>query len=205
MDTPSILGSIGTFIGLLRAVPQLVRLLRARQAFGVSVDTAATSSIVSFGWAVYGLLTSQIFVSLATGSSGIIFAIVTIIALRFGRKLREFKIAPIWFAVLFLSGVLFGKSGLGIVLSISTLVSNLPQIIVAYRESNLASLSLGTWLLSLSDGLVWGIYSLLQHDISILAYGIFQVSTSGAILALKLTRQAKNKSLPRAEDGEAAR
>jgi uncharacterized protein with PQ loop repeat len=205
MDTPSILGSIGTIIGLLRAVPQLVRLLRARQAFGVSVDTAATSSIVSFGWAVYGLLTSQIFVSLATGSSGIIFAIVTVIALRFGRKLREFKIAPIWFAVLFLSAVLYGKSGLGIVLSISTLVSNLPQIRVAYRESNLASLSLGTWLLSLSDGLVWGVYALLQHDISILAYGIFQVSTSGIILALKRTRQAKNKSLPRAEDGEAAR
>lgn len=191
MNTPAILGSVGTIIGLVRAVPQLVWLLRAREAFGVSVDTTATSSIVSFGWAVYGLLTGQIFVSLATGSSGIIFAIVTIVALRYGRKLREFKIAPFWLAVLFLSGVFFGKNGLGMVLSISTLVSNLPQIRVAYRENNLTDLSQGTWLLSLSDGLVWGIYSLLQGDISILAYAIFQVSTSGIILALKRTRQAR--------------
>jgi uncharacterized protein with PQ loop repeat len=196
MNLPSILGFIGTILGLVRAVPQLVRLLRARQAFGVSVDTTATSCMVSFGWAVYGWLTGQIFVTLATGSSGVIFAIVTLLALRFGRSLREFKITPVWCAVLLLSGVVFGKSGLGVALSVSTLVSNLPQVWVAYREGNLASLSLGTWLLSLSDGLVWGSYALLQGDISILAYGIFQVSTSGLIVALKLARQAKRKAPP---------
>lgn len=195
MNLPSILGFMGTLLGLVRAVPQLVRLGRARQAFGVSVDTTLTSSIVSFGWAVYGVLTGQVFVTLATGSSGVIFAIVTLLALRYGRKLREFKIAPLWLAVLLLAGLVFGKSGLGAALSVSTLVSNLPQVRVAYREGNLASLSLGTWLLSLSDGLVWGIYALLQGDLSILAYGIFQVSTSALIVALKWARQAKCEAL----------
>lgn len=189
MNIPSILGFIGTLIGLVRAVPQLIRLLRARGAFGVSVDTAATSSIVSFGWAAYGSMTHQPYVSLATGSSGVVFAIITVVALRFGRSLREFRIAPVWFAVLLLSGWMFGQVGLGVVLSISALVSNIPQVRVAYRESNLSGLSLGTWLLSLSDGLVWGIYALLQNDLSILAYGIFQVTTSGLIVARKLTAQ----------------
>jgi uncharacterized protein with PQ loop repeat len=195
MNLPSILGVMGTLLGLVRAVPQLVRLLRVRQAFGVSVDTTATSSIVSFGWAVYGALTGQLFVTLATGSSGVIFALVTLLALHYGRKVREFKIAPLWLAVLLLSGAFFGKNGLGATLSVSTLVSNLPQVRVAWLESNLASLSLGTWLLSLSDGLVWGIYALLQQDLSILAYGIFQISTSGIIVVLKLARQAKRKAL----------
>jgi uncharacterized protein with PQ loop repeat len=117
MNLPSILGFMGTLLGLVRAVPQLVRLVRARQAFGVSVDTTLTSSIVSFGWAVYGVLTGQVFVTLATGSSGVIFAIVTLLALRYGRKLREFKIAPLWLAVLLLAGLVFGKSGLGAALS----------------------------------------------------------------------------------------
>lgn len=180
---------MGTLVGLVRALPQLMRLLRAREAFGVSVDTAGTSAIVSFGWAAYGLLTNQPYVSLATGSSGLIFALITFAALRFGRSLREFRITPVWFMVLLLAGLLAGKTGLGIVLSVSVLVANLPQLWVAYSEGNLTDLSLGTWLLSMTDGLVWGVYALLQHDISIMAYGLSQLVTSGLIVALKLTHQ----------------
>lgn len=193
MTLSSILGILGTIIGLVRAVPQLVRLLRAREAYGVSVDTAATSSIVSFGWATYGVLTHQPYVTFATGASGLIFALITFFALRFGRQVREFKIAPLWLAVLLLAGVSAGKTGLGLVLPISVLAANIPQLWVAHREGNLADLSLGTWLLSISDGLVWGVYSLIQQDISIMVFAIFQVTTSGLIVALKLAHGAKSQ------------
>ena len=191
MNSTSILCAIGTVIGLVRAVPQLARLLRARQAHGVSVDTAATSSIVSFGWATYGVLTGQPYVSLATGSSGIIFALIAAMALRFGRRVREFAIAPAWLAVLLLAGALAGKDGLGMALPISVLAANVPQLWVAYREGNLADLSLGTWLLSMADGLVWGIYSLIQQDTAIMVFACFQLTTSGLIVALKLAHTAK--------------
>ncbi len=191
--TPSLFGSLGTVIGLVRAVPQLLRLLRAKEAFGVSVDTAATSSIVSFGWAAYGMMTGQPYVSFATGSSGLIFALIALAALRFGRKFREFRISPIWLAVLTLTGYFAGEKGLGIALPVSVLAANLPQLWVAYKEGNLIDLSLGTWMLSITDGLVWGIYSLLQHDISIMVFAIFQLTTSGMIVALKLAHM-KNTS-----------
>ena len=195
MNIPSILGFVGTLIGLVRAVPQLVRLLRARGAFGVSVDTAATSSIVSLGWAVYGLLTGQTYVVLATGSSGLIFAVITVMALRYGRSLREFRVAPLWLVFLLVTGFVFGTNVLGIVLALSALVSNIPQILVAYREDNLKGLSLGTWLLSLSDGLVWGTYALLQQDVSIIASGAFQSITSALIVARILVQQSHKKAL----------
>lgn len=190
----SVLGLIGTALGLIRAVPQLVRLLRAREAYGVSLDTAATSSIVSFGWAVYGVLTRQVYVSLATGLSGFIFALIALFALRFGRNFRELRIAPIWFFVLSLSAILAGKNGLGVLLPVSVLAANTPQLWVAYREGNLADLSLGTWLLSMTDGLVWGVYSLLQRDVPIAVYGVFQVLTSGSIVLLKWLHQARKTS-----------
>lgn len=190
MDIASALGSAGTVVGLVRAVPQLLRLLRAREAFGVSLDTAATSSIVSFGWAAYGIMTGQPYVSFATGSSGIIFALVTFFAIRYGRSMREFKVAPLWLGILLAAGIFFGKTGLGIILPISVLVSNIPQLQVAYKESNLADLSLGTWMLSITDGLVWGIYSLIQKDFSIMVFAFFQLVTSGSIVALKLFRAA---------------
>jgi len=195
VNIASILGSMGTFIGLIRAVPQLVRLLRAREAFGVSLDTAATSSIVSFGWAAYGMMTGQPYVSFATGSSGLVFALITFFAMRYGRNIKEFKVAPFWLGILLVAGFLFHKNGLGIVLPVSVLVSNLPQLWVAYKEPNLADLSLGTWVLSISDGLVWGIYSLIQQDHSIMVFAFFQLVTSGPIVGLKLSRRAREKKV----------
>lgn len=188
MNVPSMLGVLGTGVGLIRAVPQLVRLLRAREAFGVSADTAATSSVVSFGWVAYGYLTGQPFVTFATGSSGLIFALVTFFALRFGRPVKDIKIAPIWLALLFLAYVLAGAKALGVILPISVLAANIPQILTAHREDTLTDLSIGTWLLSLTDGLVWGAYALLRHEGSILVYAVFQLTTSGLIVAFKLTR-----------------
>jgi len=113
-------------------------------------------------------------------------------ALRFGRQVREFTIAPIWLAVLLLVSSIAGKTGLGMALPISVLAANVPQLWVAYQEGNLADLSLGTWLLSMGDGLVWGIYSLIQQDTAIMVFACFQLTTSGLIVALKLVHTAKH-------------
>jgi uncharacterized protein with PQ loop repeat len=191
MIMTSILGTFGTILGMVRAMPQLVRLLRAQEAFGVSVDTAATSAICSFGWVAYGVLTDQFFFSLSSGLTGVIFALITLFALRFGRQVNELRVAPIWFTVLLLAGGVAGKNGLGLVLAISVLVSNFPQVWLAYRESDLTDLSLGTWSISTIEGLVWLTYALLRQDIAIIVSAFFQATTSGMIVALKVARQAK--------------
>jgi uncharacterized protein with PQ loop repeat len=195
MDGMTLFGIISTLLGVIRAMPQLVRLLRTRHAYGVSADTAATSMIVSSGWAVYGILTDQPVITLASGASGIIFALITLSAIRYGRQLRELKIAPVWLAVLLFLGSIGGATGLSIVLPISVLAANIPQVWVAYREKmNLTGLSLGTWLLSMTEGFLWGGYGLVQQDISVLVNNTFQVTTSAIIIALKLahmSRQAK--------------
>lgn len=192
MDGLTLFGIISTLLGVTRAMPQLLRLLRARHAYGVSVDTAATSMIVSSGWATYGLLTHQPVISFASGASGIIFALITLSALRFGRQLRELKIAPVWLAVLLLMGSIGGATGLSIALPVSVLAANIPQVWVAYRERNLTDLSLGTWLLSMTEGLLWGGYGLVQQDISVLVNNTFQLTTSAIIVAFKLAHMARH-------------
>jgi len=189
MDFPSILGLTGTIIDLIRAAPQLAHLIRARKSFGVSVDTSGTSCVVSLGWTTYGIITNQFYVTLASGIIASFFFIITLVALRFGRSVREFRVAPIWFVVLFAATVFFGKIGLGLLLSISALISNVPQIRVAYKEENLSGLSLGTWLLTLAGGLVWEWYAILQQDLTIITSAFFQSVTSGIIIGLKLFKQ----------------
>lgn len=189
MNFISTLGFAGTIIDLLRAAPQLVRLLRERKSFGVSVDTSGTSCVVSLGWTTYGIITNQIFVALASGAIASFFFIITVAALRLGRSVREFRVTPLWFIVLFAAVTFFGKTGLGLMLSISALISNVPQIRVAYKEENLSGLSLGTWLLTLSGGLIWLIYGILQKDLTIMVSTIFQSVTSAIIIGLKLFKQ----------------
>jgi uncharacterized protein with PQ loop repeat len=191
MDNMTIFGIITITLGVTRAMPQLLRLLRARHAYGVSVDTAATSMIVSFGWAIYGLLTHQPTISFASAATGVIFILITISALRFGRQLRELRIAIVWLAVLLLSGSIGGATGLSLVLPISVLAANTPQLWVAYKEGNLADLSLGTWLLAMTEGLLWGGYGIVQHDISVIVNNVFQLTTSAMIVILKLSYMAK--------------
>ncbi len=177
-------------------MPQLIRLLRARHAYGVSVDTSATSAIVSSGWAIYGIWTQQLSISFASGATAMIFALITLAALRFGRQLRELKITPVWLVVLLLFGGIGGTIGLGLVLPVSVLAANIPQIWVAYKEGNLADLSLGTWLLAMAEGLLWAGYGIVQGDLSVLVNNSFLVATSAIIVILKvlhMTRQAKQK------------
>ena len=189
MNFISTLGFTGTIIDLLRAAPQLVRLLRERKSFGVSVDTSGTSCVVSLGWTTYGIITDQIFVAIASGAIASLFFIVTVAALRLGRSAREFRVTPLWLVVLFSALIFFGKNGLGLMLSISALISNVPQIRVAYKEENLSGLSLGTWLLTLSGGLVWFVYGFLNNDLTIMVSTFFQSITSAIIIGLKLFKQ----------------
>ena len=195
MDTPSILGLIGTLLDLIRAAPQLGRLIRARKSFGVSVDTSGTSCVVSLGWTVYGVVTNQPFVTLASGVMASFFFIITVVALRLGRSVSEFRIAPLWLIILLTAGLSFGTNGLGAVLSVSVLASNIPQIRVAYNEKNLSTLSLETWLLSLTGGVVWGFYGILGIDFSIIASAFFQVTTSIMIIILKIIKSAKGDNV----------
>lgn len=183
MDWAGVLGGLGTIVGLVRALPQLIRLVRTRDAHGVSLDTAATSSFVSFGWATYGVLTDQLPVTLATGSSGVVFALITLLAFRLGRRASELRAAPVWLVVLVVTGAVAGDRGLGVLLPISVLVANVPQLMVAFREADLSGLSLSTWLLSVSDGTVWMLYALVTGDTAILVFGVLQLTTSGAIVA----------------------
>jgi len=196
MNGAAILGLVGTIVGMTRALPQLLGFFRSGKANGVSPDSAATSSLVSVGGAVYGIMTHQMFLGLSASTSALIFVLITILSIRFGRSVAELRVAPVWLIVMIVCWFAFGVTGLGMMIPVSVLASNTPQVMVAYRESNLSDLSLSTWALNFSDGLVWSGYSLIQDDNFLLLYGAFQMATSSAIIFFKLTKRYRSKHYP---------
>jgi hypothetical protein len=159
---------------------------------GIAADPGLVDG---FGWATCGVWTHQPCVTLATGASAVIFALITGSALQFGRRVREFRIAPVWLAVLPLGCLFAGVKWLAFVLPVSVLAANLPQVWIAHKEANLADLSLGTWMLSMGDGLVWGLCTLFHHDDAIRVFALFQLTTSGMIVAMKLAHGRKRSPL----------
>lgn len=196
MDAAVVLGGVGTVVGLVRALPQFVRLLRAKDAHGVSLDSAATSCVVSSAWATYGVLTDQIAVAFASGLSAVVFAMITVLALRFGRRVREFRAAPVWLVIVVAVLGTTGSAGLGIVLAVSALVANLPQVFVAYKERDLTGLSPSTWALTASDGAVWTAYGLVTGDIPIMVNNLFQFSTSAAVVLRRVSWRGNHHRAP---------
>lgn len=193
MSLTGILGGLGTAVGLVRALPQLSRLARTGDVRGVSIDTAATSSVISFGWAAYGVMTEQWPVAVATSCSGWVFANVAVLGAGLGRPAREVRTAPLWLLVLVAGVALEGAGGLGFLLPLSVLVGNLPQVVTAYGESDLRGLSASTWALSVADGAVWEAYALAAGDLSIAVFGVLQMTTSGAIVARRLVWGYRNE------------
>lgn len=196
MQAEALLGAIGTFLGLVRAVPQLSRLITSRDARGISIDTAATSSVISFGWTTYGLFTGQMPVATATFSSAVVFAAIAAAALHLGRSLGEIKTAPWWYFVLLGALITSGTEGLGAVLAFSVLVGNVPQIVTTFKEADLRGLSPATWAFSMADGAVWLVYALVADDPAILAYGILQLVTSSVISARRFVWARKHVPSP---------
>ena len=185
---------ITTVLGITRALPQLIRIIRTRQARGVSIDTSATSAFVSLGWAVFGFWTEQFSISFASGATAIRFVFFTFGSVRFGHQWKELKIAPAWMTMLLLFGGLGGATGLSLVLLLSGLVANIPQVRVAYKEQNLADLSLLMWLIALTEGLLWSSYGFIQQYIAVFINNSFAAITSAIIVTLKLAENFKQKN-----------
>ena len=184
-----VLGFLGTVVGLVRALPQLIRLLRTRDVAGVSLEGCLTSSVVSAAWALYGVLTDQFAVVLASATPSIVFVFTAVAAVRYGRSVREIRTAPVFLAIFAGVAVAAGATGLGLALTVGALVANTPHLLAAVREKDLSGVSPSTWALTTTDGSIWVTYALITGDIPILINNLFQVSTSGLILARRWSWQ----------------
>jgi uncharacterized protein with PQ loop repeat len=177
-----VLGAMGAGLGLVRAVPQLLRLIRTHDSRGVSLDTLVTGAVVSLGWATYGLLTEQPIVSAATGASAVVFVMTACAGVAHGCSLRDLRVAPVWACGLLLVTLNARANGLGLVLPASVLAANLPQLVSLVRDPSAPGLSSGTWRLFCADGIVWTLYAAASGDAPIAVYGVLQMVSSAAIL-----------------------
>ena len=79
-----IVGSVAACITTLAWVPQIVNILRERQARDISIITTATLAFGAFLWTVYGLAIGSLPLTTANAVTFLFIAAIVTLKLRFG-------------------------------------------------------------------------------------------------------------------------
>ncbi|HTW97749.1 MAG TPA: hypothetical protein VMD59_03170 [Acidimicrobiales bacterium] len=95
---------------------------------------------------------------------------------------RAVALVTVWVGLVLATYPLFGRVGLGTLLTAAFAVQVAPSIWSAYRTSDPSAISSGTWLLILAELACWAFYGAARSDPRLLALGITGVAASLSIL-----------------------
>jgi hypothetical protein len=176
-----VLTVVATALSATMALPQVWR-LRRHAPVGVSLAAAGNATVNAAGWMVYGVGTLTVPLIVACIGPFVGSTAVTLAVARSGAR-RGLVLVAAWGALLAAVGLVGGWTPLGAVLGLSVWMSYSPQVMAAWRDPDLSGLAPGTWILALSEGVLWGGYGLAHGDAALLLWGSAATAASAAVLA----------------------
>lgn len=179
-DLAVVLATVATLTFL---VPQVVKLVRTRDASGVSSTWPAFGVVANVGWVAYLVHQSLWMSVVAPLGTALGYAATLVILRRVGSPLTDSAVRGATLAsVLVTITTLGGWDALGVALGLSHAVTITPSIWSAYRTRVPSGVSAGTWGLGLIEALLWGVYGWYHADAGIVTFAI--VALLGAALML---------------------
>lgn len=185
--SPHVIGLIASAVFLCRLLPQPIRLARTGVPDGLSPLAAMNAAIADFGWVLYGLTVGLVPVW-AVAVLALLPSTWNAVLLRRHVTRRDLLGAGIWLALILGT---WRADRLGVVLGVTVLVCQGPQVWHALRIPDLRGLAPATWWLAIVDASLWGFYGVVERDGALMAYGVVLLSSAVAVLVrLHVTRRA---------------
>jgi uncharacterized protein with PQ loop repeat len=178
-------------IGVLLPLPQLVRLLRTRDAAGLSPAGWANGSVSFVAWTAYLAVEQSWPLLVATVIAAPPWFAITVLVLRYAEHGTARVWAPVatWLATLglFATLALWTPGPLAAALGLSALWSLGPSLLELVRAVDLSGVSAGTWWLVVVEGVAnlvagWG-------DTAPVVYGVLVASFGSAALVTLTVRR----------------
>ena len=167
-------------------LPQIRRVVRSRDARGVSWAWAALTSVNNAAWFAYFLGSGYATALVPAASASALAGVLALALARRRSPPRRASGVALW-ASLLVAGFAFGGSaGLGSLLTAAFLVQVSPSIWTAYRTPHPTGISRGTWLLVLGELACWFCYGLYRSDVRLLVLGTSGIIASVLMLARTL-------------------
>ncbi|NBP13824.1 hypothetical protein EBU95_05405 [bacterium] len=89
MDTASTFGSIGGVLIVICQIPQLKKLLKSRSAGDISIETFMLLFVGQLMWFVYGILKSDLQITITNAISGLLTLIIIGLSLYYNRLFKN--------------------------------------------------------------------------------------------------------------------
>lgn len=155
----------------VRAVPQLVKVVRLRSGRGgVSAEAAAVNVALYVPWVVYAVATSKPAVLFANAAGAVVYTALTATAIRYGAPAQALVRPGLLAVGLAVAGVLGGPAAAAAATVVGPVMYGVPQIRDALRSASVATLSPVTLALCAVEVLAWGAYGLVTNDSPMIVY-----------------------------------
>ena len=197
MRAVDLFGVLAVCSSLCFVWPQVVRLLRRKDATGVSA-TGAVWALAGFGlWTIYGLDRHLGPVTVANAQSVAGFLAAAVLARRYGGSAPRLVPVSVAVAAGLAVAVALPAEAVGWLAVAVGATAYLPQARVALRRdgSALAGVSIATYVLVAISGTLWATYGLFQHDVIIVTPNLLTVP-SAVLIALRAHRHRSAAARP---------
>src|SRR5690554_5969126 len=174
---------LATILAGLSLVPQILKLVRTRDAAGVSATWPAIGFVTNAAWCAYLLQAGLWPASISTMLMVVFYSVVMWGLARAGRSLGgSIARGVLWTATLVAITAVGGWLALGTVLGFSQFLQVAPAIITAYRTARPTGIAPATWWIAGSEGLLWGYYGWFHGDVPIMIFAATYATTSALML-----------------------
>jgi uncharacterized protein with PQ loop repeat len=170
---------LGNILAAWLLIPQIVKLIRTRDAAGVSATWPAIGLITNFAWTAYLLQAGRWLAAPSTVLMVISYSTVMVLVVRTGRRWKPVVIRGVLlasFLVLVLTS--FGWLILGVVLGFSYALQVAPALWTAYRTRMPKGISTFTWAIIGIEALLWGYYGWANDDAPLVVFGTIAIVAS---------------------------
>lgn len=174
---------VATILAGLSLIPQILKLVRTRDAAGVSATWPAIGWVTNAAWCAYLLQAGLWPASISTMLMVVFYAVVMWGLGRAGRSLGpSIGRGAAWTATLVVITLVGGWLALGTVLGFSQFLQVAPAIVTAYRTARPTGIAAATWWIAGTEGVLWGYYGWFHGDAPIMIFAATYVSTSALML-----------------------
>lgn len=188
----AVLGLSSIVLQQVRTLPQIVRIVRRRDASGVSALTWSLVLVSCLTWFVYGFVFDDpvfIFNNVLTtgGALAVLLAMARCGAASWSRPLI---VAAATIVLLWLLVTVGGHTAFAVFATAIGLVMFLPQVYRVFRSSDVSGVSPGTWGLIALSSFSWILYGLATMQPAVLgSHAVIFPSSLAVILRLNLNKR----------------
>ena len=189
-----------TTLAIPQFLPQIVRLRATEDAAGLSWAWALLTSLNNAAWIAYFALARYWSALVPATAATLLAGLLAVMLSRRGQaERRSAGLIAGWAALLAVGAAVFGRAGLGALLTAAFAVQVAPSIWTAYRTARPTGVSWVTWLLILGELGCWLAYGVHESDPRLTVLGALGVTAS--LLMLARICQARPRTAPRREPG----